>query len=80
MCSGIPDCFSQRPGVGAVPCGSLGPILVPVVALLITRKIQVADWRLNFFILPLLLYCFGVVADIMAFWISTGGSVFFNRR
>ena len=52
------------------------PILIPVVALLITRKIQVTDWRLNFFVLPLLLYCFGVVADIMAFWISTGGSVF----
>ena len=39
-------------------------------------KIQVADWQLDFFILPLLLYCFGLVADIMAFWISTGGSVF----
>ena len=58
------------------PAVVIGPILMPVVALLITRKIQVADWRLNFFILPLLLYCFGVVADIMAFWISTGGSVF----
>ncbi len=58
------------------PVVVIGPILVPVVALLITRKIQVADWRLNFFVLPLLLYCFGVVADIMAFWISTGGSVF----
>jgi len=58
------------------PAVVIGPILVPVVALLITRKIQVADWRLNFFVLPLLLYCFGVVADIMAFWISTGGSVF----
>lgn len=58
------------------PVVVIGPILIPVVALLITRKIQVTDWRLNFFILPLLLYCFGVVADIMAFWISTGGSVF----
>lgn len=31
------------------PAVVIGPILVPVVALLITRKIQVADWRLNFF-------------------------------
>ena len=58
------------------PAAFIEPILIPVVALLITRKIQVTDWRLNFFVLPLLLYCFGVVADIMAFWISTGGSVF----
>ena len=31
------------------PVVVIGPILVPVVALLITQKIQVADWRLNFF-------------------------------
>lgn len=59
------------------PVVVIGPILVPVVALLITRKIQVADWRLNFFVLPLLLYCFGVVADIMAFWISTGDHIWY---
>lgn len=59
------------------PVVVIGPILVPVVALLITRKIQVADWRLNFFVLPLLLYCFGVVADIMAFWISTGDYIWY---
>ena len=58
------------------PAAVIEPILIPVVALLITRKIQVADWQLNFFVLPLLLYCFGLVADSMAFWISTGGSVF----
>ena len=59
------------------PVVVIGPILVPVVALLITRKIQVADWRLNFFVLPLLLYCFGVVADIMAFWISPGDHIWY---
>lgn len=58
------------------PAAVIEPILIPVVALLITRKIQVADWQLNFFVLPLLLYFFGLVADSMAFWISTGGSVF----
>ena len=58
------------------PAVVIEPILIAVVALLITRKIQVADWQLNFFVLPLLLYCFGLVADIMSFWISTGGSVF----
>ena len=59
------------------PVVVIGPILVPVVALLITRKIQVADWRLNFFVLPLLLYCFGVVAYIMAFWISPGDHIWY---
>ena len=58
------------------PAAVIEPILIPVVALLITRKIQVSEWPLNFFVLPLLLYCFGLVADSMAFWISTGGSVF----
>ncbi|MFR9966541.1 MULTISPECIES: hypothetical protein [Actinomycetes] len=58
------------------PAAVIEPVLIPVVALLITRKIQVSEWPLNFFVLPLLLYCFGLVADIMAFWISTGGSVF----
>ena len=31
------------------PAAFIEPILIPVVALLITRKIQVTDWRLNFF-------------------------------
>lgn len=58
------------------PVAVIEPVLIAVVALLITRKIQVSEWPLNFFVLPILLYCFGLVADILAFWISTGGSVF----
>lgn len=59
------------------PAAVIEPILIPVVALLITRKIQIADWRLNFFVLPLLLYCFGLVAYIMAFWISPGDHIWY---
>ena len=69
MCSGIPDCFSQRPGVGAVPCGSHWTDSRTCSRII--NHPENPGSRL-----AAKLFCFGVVADIMAFWISTGGSVF----
>lgn len=76
MCSGIPDCFSQRPDVGAVPCGSHWTDSRTCSRIINHPENPGSRLAAKLFVLPLLLYCFGVVADIMAFWISTGGSVF----
>ena len=47
------------------PAVVIGPILVPVVALLITRKIQVADWRLNFLFYH---FYFTALAWLLTLW------------
>lgn len=47
------------------PAAVIEPILIPVVALLITRKIQVADWQLNFLFCH---SCFTALAWLLTVW------------